>query len=109
MKQLTTFLCAVLVSFTIHAQTLLSEDFTTFTNDSLPPLASGWKNIDSLNNPPALDSIWRFDNPNPRPLNAPIAHPAAILDSDYFGPNASQDAYLISPPFDASADSVVIL
>ena len=109
MKRLTTLLCAILVSFTIHAQTFLSQNFTTFTNDSLPPLASGWKNIDSLNNPPALDSIWRFDNPNPRPLNAPIAHPAAILDSDYFGPNASQDAYLISPPFDASADSVVIL
>lgn len=109
MKRLTTLLCAVLATLSFNAQTLLSEDFTTFTNDSLPPLASGWKNIDSLNNPPALDSIWRFDNPDNRGFVTPITHPAAILDSDWMGAGNSQDAYLVSPPFNASTDSVVIL
>ncbi|MCB0803451.1 MAG: T9SS type A sorting domain-containing protein [Flavobacteriales bacterium] len=107
MKKLFTLACAFGISLFGFSQTFLSEDFSTFSNDSIPPLASGWKNIDSsatLNG-----QTWRFLNPGSRTLNAPISHPAAILDSDNYGSGSSQDAYLISPNFDASLATVVTL
>ncbi|MEQ8909883.1 MAG: T9SS type A sorting domain-containing protein [Vicingaceae bacterium] len=107
MKRIFTFLGVLAISLGLNAQTYLQEDFSTFTNPSLPPLASGWKNIDSTAT--QNGQTWRFDNPGAVPLSAPISSPAAILDSDDYGPNNNQDAYLESPSFDASLATVVNL
>lgn len=99
--------CFMLSSGNLSAQIYVNEDFSTFTDSILPPVPSGWKNEDSLS-PPA-GQIWRFDNPNPRTLQAPIDSNFAILDSDWYGIGANQDAYLVSPTFDASLATVVTL
>lgn len=107
MRKLTTVLMCFLLSLGIQAQTFIQEDFSTFNDSILPPLASGWKNVDSTAS--QNGQIWRFDNPNPRTLNSPIVANAAILDSDWYGSGNSQDAYLVSPNFDASLANAVIL
>jgi len=96
-----------LFSLNINAQTYISEDFSTFTDSIVPPLASNWKNVDSIS--PSTNQIWRFDNPNPRAFIAPIAGRAAVLDSDWYGASNSQDAYLVSPTFDATLATTVTL
>jgi hypothetical protein len=110
MKKVIPFLLAGLISlFTINlnAQIYIDEDFSTFTDSIVPPIPSGWKNIDSLS--PPNGQIWRFDNPSGLTIASPINGRAAIIDSDWYGNGNSQDAYLVSPSFDASLATVVIL
>lgn len=108
MKRIFTLLSALMISGIGYSQTYISEDFSTFTMPVQPPLASGWKNIDSLNNP-ASDSIWRFDNPGNHPTTTPFSGNFAIVDSDFYGQGNSQDCYLTTPNFDASTATVVLL
>ena len=96
-----------LFSTKLNAQIYVNEDFSTFTDSVLPPVLSGWKNSDSIS--PSIGQIWRFDNPFPRILATPIDSNFAILDSDFYGPGNSQDAYLESPTFDASLATTVLL
>ena len=52
--------------------------------------------------------IWRFDNPGERDLIAPIAHPAAIFDSDAVSDNGQPELVsLDSPTFDARGHSYI--
>lgn len=95
------------IPFNANSQTFLTQNFTTFTDSILPPLASGWKNTDSTS--PPNGQIWRFDNPGSRTVGPAMSGKIAILDSDWYGPSNSQDAYLTSPVFNASTATVVIL
>jgi hypothetical protein len=111
MKRLFTIACALGFSVFGFSQTFISEDFSTFIDSVAPPVASGWKNIDS--SAAQLGQTYRFNNPGgfggPRVLNAPITDPAAIIDSDAYGSGFTQDAYLQSPNFDASTATTIIL
>jgi len=107
MKRIITLAAALILGFSSFSQIYINQDFSTFTDSILPPLASGWKNIDSIT-PPA-NQIWRFNNPFPRTFNTPISSPAAILDSDWYGAGNTQDSYLSSTNFDASGATTVLL
>lgn len=107
MKTLTTFFGTLLLCLPAFSQIYINENFSTFTDSILPPLTSGWKNIDSIT--PSANQIWRFDNPSIQALNSPIVAPTAVIDGDYYGNGNSQDAHLTSASFDASLASVVIL
>lgn len=85
------------------AQVFVDEDFTNFVDSITPP--SGWFNVDSAAN----GEYWRFDNPGGLTLNNPISSPAAIFDSDFYGSGVEEEAYLISPDFDATTVDNVLL
>ena len=108
MKKIYMLAISLGMAFLGYSQTYISEDFSNFMGGN-PPLNSGWKNVDSLNNPVQPDSLWRFDNPGNRTLNTPITGTAAIIDSDFYGSGNSQDAYLQSPNFNASAATTVTM
>ena len=110
MKKIITLLSAVIIGFSGFSQTYIDEDFSTFINPVLPPLASGWKSVDSIPNRMS-DSIWRFDNPGTpvRSFSNPITAPFAIADGDWTGTGFPDDTYLSSTNFDASAALVVVL
>lgn len=105
MRKIFTLVSAIIFTSIGYSQTYIDEDFSAVIDSITPP--TSWKNIDSIQ-PPA-GQIWRFDNPNPRTFNSPITDPAAILDSDLYGFNNAQDAYLSSPNFDASLATIVII
>ena len=68
-----------------------SEDFS---EGHLPDC---WSNVDHEGN----GQVWSFDNPGGRSINTSTAgNGFAILDSDHYGSGNSQDADLITPPFD---------
>jgi hypothetical protein len=108
MKRIITLFFALAIGFGSSAQIYLDEDFSTFVNPVLPPLASGWKNVDSIPNR-ASDSIWRFDNPGLRTPALPISAPFASADGDWHGTPWADDTYLSSTNFDASGATVVLL
>jgi hypothetical protein len=85
--------------------TFINENFATATGTTPP---SGWvQNI--IAGDPSFD-LWVFNNPGGRTLNAPIAAPAAIFDSDWnsFGGGAENVA-LESPTFSVPAAATVFL
>lgn len=109
MKKIITLVSAIVLGFTGFSQVYLQEDFSTFINPINPPLSSGWKNVDSLNAPPADSIKWRFDNPDAVIINSPIVAPFAICDGNWYGSGSSEDAYLESATFDASNATRVLL
>jgi hypothetical protein len=110
MKKIITLVSAIIIAFSGFSQTYINEDFSTFINPVLPPLASGWKSVDSIPNRMS-DSIWRFDNPGipARTFSLPITAPFAIADGDWTGTGFLDDTYLSSTNFDASVALVVVL
>lgn len=89
----------------IHAQTYLSEDFSTVPDSITPP--TGWTQTTVAGD---TFDVWRFDNPGFRTLNAPISDPAAIFDSDnYSNTGGAEDVLLTSPAFSTVGQTVVIL
>ncbi len=74
-----------------------------FSAQALPPC---WDLVDHENN----GQVWRFDNPRNRTINTPTASNGfAILDSDWYGSNNSQDCDLVTPPLDLTAAQGVML
>jgi PKD repeat protein len=78
-----------------------------FTGDfSEGGLPDCWLNLDNQGN----GQVWQFDNPGGRTiLTTTTANGFAILDSDHYGSGNSQNAELITPVFDFSAYTIVIL
>ena len=107
MKKIIALFSAITFALSSFSQIYIDEDFSNFTDSIVPPLSSGWKNIDSII--PSLGQKWRFDNPGGRPFNGFITTPAASIDGDFYGNGNSQDAYLSSTNFDASLASIVIM
>jgi len=82
----------------------LNENFNG-TTGSTPP--TGWSNNTLVGQ--TFDN-WRFDNPEPRPLNSPITSPAAIFDSDNFsGGGGAEDVVLESPSFNTTGIPAITL
>ncbi|MBP1704072.1 MAG: hypothetical protein H6Q38_3179, partial [Chloroflexi bacterium] len=73
----------------------------TFDSGALP---AGWKTADNTGG-----GGWDFDDPAGRGNLTGGDGLFAIVDSDFYGPDAYQDAELISPAFDLSAYSTVTL
>ncbi len=68
-----------------------SEDFS---EGDLPDC---WTSVDHEGN----GQVWVFNNPGERPINTNTsANGFAILDSDHYGSENSQDADLVTPSFD---------
>jgi hypothetical protein len=75
----------------------------SFDNQQLP---DGWQNIDNA----AAGEVWQFDNPGFRTFTgAGFDDNFAILDSDFYGSGAGQDADLITPPINCSNADFVVL
>ncbi len=66
-----------------------------FDSETLP---EGWVTVDNINlsNP----QVWMFDDPGGRGNLTGGTGAFAIIDSDYFGAEGSQDTSLITPPLD---------
>jgi len=80
---------------------LLAEEFST----GIPP---DWTVVDGGSGGGAAAS-WTTDNPGGRSISAPFEGAFAIADSDEAGSSAVLDEQLISPVFDASGCSGVLL
>ena len=90
----TTNSCNVISSFPY------TQDFST------GKLPSCWGNIDNKGS----GQIWQFNNPGNRTFNAKTASNGfAIIDSDKYGKDGSQNTDLISPTFDFSGCNEVKL
>jgi hypothetical protein len=81
---------------------VLNESFSQTT------LPSGWSNIDNIaaHNP---KQAWRFDDPGAETNLTGGSGGFAILDSDYYGENQSQDAELRTPVLNLSGKPTVEL
>ena len=92
-------------SFAPNSATYINEDFAT-ASAVTPP--NGWvQNI--IQGVQGVD-LWHFDNPGSRPLNSPIAQPAAIFDSDHYSNNNNpENVALESPAFNPPASTSVML
>lgn len=102
-KTVMTVMLTIFGAAITHGQVLIDEDFT---GQALP---TGWSNT---NNGGTAGQIWEFDNPYPRTItggNPGFDADFAILDSDNYGSSGNQDAYLETPPFDASGTGTLIL
>lgn len=100
------FVCVLLGSSPAsRAQTFfINQNFSTASGTTAP---TGW--ISNRITGHASES-WRFDNPEPRSLAAPISHPFAIFDSDNFGNNSpAENVALESPAFNTTGSSTVRL
>lgn len=114
MKKIT-FLTILMVSFITNAQIILTEDFETAT------ISEGFVNGWTVNSAAETVGEWTVNNPTTEtPLyggNTGIVDPAqgnctnnyAVVDSDGYGADGSQDTSLISPVFDLSSYTEVIL
>jgi len=80
---------------------LLNEDFSS-------GIPFGWTIVDGGSGGTGA-STWTTANPGNRSIDPPFAVPFAIVDSDAAGSGASQDEQLITPPFDASGCTEVVL
>ncbi|MFP4447823.1 MAG: InlB B-repeat-containing protein [Bacteroidales bacterium] len=82
-------------SFTTTCGIVTSFPYTQDFSDGELPMC--WENIDNTGE----DQVWEFNNPGERDINTTTGDNGfAILDSDNYGSGSSQDADLISPPFD---------
>jgi Ca2+-binding RTX toxin-like protein len=89
----------------VLVDTFINEDFSD-ASGSTPP--AGWT-VDVLAGDPAIDT-WRFDNPGNRTLPDFLTNPVAIFDSDNISNNDQpENVALVSPVFNASAESQVFL
>lgn len=70
------------------AAVVFEDNFENLSADGIP---EGWVLDDSGNG-----QGWRFDNPGEQDLG--LEGTFAIMDSDFYGPGQTQDAYLQSPP-----------
>ena len=95
-------LCLVFINQQYAQTILLDEDFSGGT------LPSGWSNIDNGSSP--AGDVWQFDNPGNRNITAGnFSGNYAILDSDTYGRNNSQNATLETSSFNASNFDAVTL
>ncbi len=79
------------------------DDMEGFESETLP---DGWVNYDYLGN----GQVWRFDDPGGRGNRTPGGNGGfAIVDSDYYGYDGSQDTGLRTPVMDFSGETSVIL
>jgi len=114
MKKIT-FLAILMATFITNAQIILSEDFETAT------ISEGFVNGWTVESAEGTVGEWAVNNPTTEtPLyggNTGIVDPAqgnctnnyAVVDSDGYGSAGSQDTSLISPVFDLSSYTDVIL
>ena len=114
MKKIT-FLVILMTTFITNAQIILSEDFETAT------ISEGFVNGWTVESAEGTVGEWVVNNPTTEtPLyggNTGIVDPAqgnctnnyAVVDSDGYGSAGSQDTSLISPVFDLSGYTDVIL
>ncbi|MCD4745967.1 MAG: hypothetical protein K8R58_06680, partial [Bacteroidales bacterium] len=77
-----------------------TQDFSTGV------LPACWQNIDNL-----AGGVWQFNDPCTRTINTTTsANGFAIFDSDCYGSDGqAEDADLISPVFDCTSETIVIL
>jgi len=54
-------------------------------------------------------ATWTTANPGARPIALPMASPTATVDSDFAGPNPTQDEQLITPALNLTAATTVTL
>jgi leucyl aminopeptidase len=80
---------------------LLSEDFAA-------GIPTDWMVVDGGSGGGAA-STWTTSNPGGRSIEAPFDDSFAIVDSDEAGSNATQDEALITPSFDASECTQVVV
>ncbi len=74
----------------------------TFESGDVP---EGWTVVDNLGN----GQVWQFDDPGNRGNLTGGDGGFAIVDSDNYGMSGWQDTELVSPPFDASGLTTVML
>jgi len=114
MKKIT-FLVILMTTFITNAQIILSEDFETAT------ISEGFVNGWTVNSADATVGEWVVNNPTTETPayggNTGIVDPAlgnctnnyAVVDSDGYGSGGSQDTSLVSPIFDLSSYSNIVL
>ena len=114
MKKIT-FLAILMATFITNAQIILSEDFETAT------ISEGFVNGWTVNSADATVGEWVVNNPTTETPayggNTGIVDPAlgnctnnyAVVDSDGYGSGGSQDTSLVSPIFDLSSYSNIVL
>ena len=114
MKKIT-FLAILMATFITNAQIILSEDFETAT------ISEGFVNGWTVESAEGTVGEWAVNNPTTETPayggNTGIVDPAqgnctnnyAVVDSDGYGSAGSQDTSLISPVFDLSSYTDVIL
>ena len=95
-------LAAVLTVPAFAQQQFINEDFSTAAGLNPP---AGWSVITLLGGP---GDGWRFDNPSARTINAPLAAPVAIVDTDNAG-ILNVDTILRTPAFSTAGAAQVLL